>query len=107
MLKFKIATEYAESPDSFEVQADKVSMTVPDMSYKIKDLLMNNTLIPNIQRPVVWGNDSWEDIVPNRPDLTEVDEKKREFISLREKIELDKILKEKNEAKKIIADPTE
>lgn len=80
---FILQSEYKEGKQSFEEQKDKVSLTVPDMSYKIADLLNNYTVMPEIRRPVLWSDDvSFDDVNLRLQDLTDLDEAQRELSSL-------------------------
>lgn len=51
------------------------SMTVPDMSYSIQELLENFTRMPEIEKPAIWIDDpDIDNPLPASPDLSELTE---------------------------------
>jgi len=51
------------------------SMTVPDMSYSISELLENFTRMPEISQPAIWLDEpDLENPYPASPDLTDLTE---------------------------------
>ena len=51
------------------------SMTVPDMSYSIQELLENFTRMPEIAKPAIWLEDpDIDNPFPASPDLTDLTE---------------------------------